>query len=53
MKQSIRDKLEHLTGRLEELDRELSSEEGARDMNAGGGAVPFLAPGRSRLRNRA
>ncbi len=34
MKQSIRDKLEHLTGRLEELDRELSSEEGARDMNA-------------------
>ncbi|PKO50270.1 MAG: peptide chain release factor 1, partial [Betaproteobacteria bacterium HGW-Betaproteobacteria-21] len=34
MKQSIRDKLEHLTGRLEELDRELSSEDGARDMNA-------------------
>ncbi|MBV2263137.1 MAG: peptide chain release factor 1 [Thauera sp.] len=34
MKQSIRDKLEHLANRLEELDRTLASEEGARDMNA-------------------
>lgn len=33
MKQIIRDKLEHLTGRLEELDRELAAEDGARDMN--------------------
>lgn len=34
MKQSIRDKLEHLTGRLDELDRELAAEDSARDMNA-------------------
>ncbi len=34
MKQSIRDKLEHLTGRLAELDRELAAEDAARDMNA-------------------
>ncbi|ANQ84146.1 peptide chain release factor 1 [Azoarcus olearius] len=34
MKQSIRDKLEHLAGRLAELDRELSSEDATRDMNA-------------------
>ncbi len=34
MKQSIRDKLEHLTGRLAELDRALAAEEAARDMNA-------------------
>ena len=34
MKQSIRDKLEHLASRLEELDRALAAEEGARDMNA-------------------
>ena len=33
MKQSIRDKLEHLANRLEELDRTLASEDGARDMN--------------------
>ena len=32
MKQSIRDRLEHLVHRLEELDRELASEEIARDM---------------------
>lgn len=34
MKQSIRDKLEHLAGRLAELDRELAAEDAARDMNA-------------------
>jgi peptide chain release factor 1 len=33
MKQSIRDKLEHLTGRLDELDRVLSSGEATRDMD--------------------
>jgi peptide chain release factor 1 len=33
MKQSIRDKLEHLAGRLEELDRALAAEDAARDMN--------------------
>ena len=34
MKQSIRDKLEHLAARLQELDRTLAAEESARDMNA-------------------
>ncbi|MCK0506863.1 peptide chain release factor 1 [Aromatoleum anaerobium] len=34
MKQSIRDKLELLTHRLAELDRELSSEDAVRDMDA-------------------
>ncbi|NMG66376.1 peptide chain release factor 1 [Azoarcus indigens] len=34
MKQSIRDKLEHLSARLQELDRALASEDAARDMNA-------------------
>ena len=34
MKQSIRDKLEQLAARLTEVDRELASEEAARDMNA-------------------
>ncbi|THF64439.1 peptide chain release factor 1 [Pseudothauera rhizosphaerae] len=34
MKQSIRDKLEHLAGRLTEVDRELAAEDAARDMNA-------------------
>ena len=34
MKQSIRDKLEHLTSRLEELDRALAAETAAQDMNA-------------------
>ncbi|MBN8441334.1 MAG: peptide chain release factor 1 [Thauera sp.] len=34
MKQSIRDKLEHLASRLEELDRSLAAETAARDMNA-------------------
>ena len=34
MKQRIRDKLEHLANRLEELDRALASEDAARDMNA-------------------
>ncbi len=34
MKQSIRDKLEHLASRLVELDRALAAEDGARDMNA-------------------
>ena len=33
MKQRIRDKLEHLANRLEELDRALASEDSARDMN--------------------
>ena len=33
MKQRIRDKLEHLANRLEELDRALASEDAARDMN--------------------
>ncbi|MBP6711832.1 MAG: peptide chain release factor 1 [Propionivibrio sp.] len=33
MKQSIRDKLENLTGRLDELDRILSSSEATRDMD--------------------
>ena len=33
MKQSIRDKLENLSGRLTELDRTLAAEETARDMN--------------------
>ena len=33
MKQSIRDKLENLTGRLDELDRMLSSGEATRDMD--------------------
>ncbi len=33
MKQSIRDKLEHLAGRLEELDRMLAAEDAAHDMN--------------------
>ncbi|MFZ2853859.1 MAG: peptide chain release factor 1 [Rhodocyclaceae bacterium] len=33
MKQSIRDKLEHLTGRLDELDRILASGEATRDMD--------------------
>jgi peptide chain release factor 1 len=33
MKQSIRDKLESLAGRLDELDRALSSAEATRDMN--------------------
>ncbi|HAY10916.1 MAG TPA: peptide chain release factor 1, partial [Thauera sp.] len=33
MKQSIRDKLEHLASRLEELDRALAAEDAARDMN--------------------
>ena len=42
MKQSIRDKLEHLAARLEELDRELASEDAARDMNV------FRALGRER-----
>lgn len=42
MKQSIRDKLEFLTGRLVELDREFSSEDAARDMDA------FRALGRER-----
>jgi peptide chain release factor 1 len=34
MKQSIRDKLEQLSSRLEELDRALSAEDAARDMEA-------------------
>ena len=34
MKQSIRDKLEHLTRRLEELDRTLAAEDAAQDMGA-------------------
>ena len=34
MKQSIRDKLEHLDRRLEELDRMLAAEDAAHDMNA-------------------
>jgi peptide chain release factor 1 len=34
MKQSIRDKLEQLASRLEELDRALSAEDAARDMEA-------------------
>ena len=34
MKQSIRDKLEHLAARLQELDRALAAEDAARDMNA-------------------
>jgi len=34
MKQSIRDKLEYLSARLQELDRALASEDAARDMNA-------------------
>ncbi len=34
MKQSIRDKLEHLAARLTEVDRELASEHAAQDMNA-------------------
>ncbi|ATE62431.1 peptide chain release factor 1 [Thauera sinica] len=34
MKQSIRDKLEHLASRLEELDRALAAETAAHDMNA-------------------
>ncbi len=34
MKQSIRDKLEYLSARLQELDRALASEYAARDMNA-------------------
>ena len=34
MKQSIRDKLEHLASRLEELDRALAAETAAQDMNA-------------------
>jgi peptide chain release factor 1 len=42
MKQSIRDKLEFLTSRLVELDREFSSEDAARDMEA------FRALGRER-----
>ncbi|NLF54571.1 MAG: peptide chain release factor 1 [Thauera phenolivorans] len=42
MKQSIRDKLEHLAARLEELDRELAAEDAARDMNG------FRALGRER-----
>lgn len=33
MKQSIRDKLDHLTGRLEELDLLLSAEDATRDMD--------------------
>jgi peptide chain release factor 1 len=33
MKQSIRDKLEHLTGRLDELDRVLASGDATRDMD--------------------
>jgi peptide chain release factor 1 len=33
MKQSIRDKLENLTGRLDELDRVLASGEATRDMD--------------------
>ena len=33
MKQSIRDKLENLTGRLDELDRILASGEATRDMD--------------------
>src|SRR5690554_276550 len=33
MKQSIRDKLEYLAARLAEVDRELASEDAARDMN--------------------
>jgi peptide chain release factor 1 len=33
MKQSIRAKLDHLSDRLEELDRELSAEDAARDMD--------------------
>ncbi len=42
MKSSIREKLERLTGRLAELDRELSAEEVARDMEL------FRALGRER-----
>ncbi|MBW7860323.1 MAG: peptide chain release factor 1 [Rhodocyclaceae bacterium] len=42
MKQSIRDKLEQISARLEELDREFASEDPARDMNA------FRALGRER-----
>ena len=42
MKQSIRDKLELLTSRLGELDRELSAEDAAHDMDA------FRALGRER-----
>lgn len=34
MKQSIRDKLEHLSDRLQELDRALAAEDAARDMSA-------------------
>ncbi|ENO90341.1 peptide chain release factor 1 [Thauera linaloolentis] len=34
MKQSIRDKLEHLAARLQELDRTLAAEDAARDVNA-------------------
>jgi len=34
MKQSIRDKLEYLNARLQELDRALASEDAARDMSA-------------------
>ncbi|THF65904.1 peptide chain release factor 1 [Pseudothauera nasutitermitis] len=34
MKQSIRDKLEHLAGRLAEVDRELAAEDAARDLGA-------------------
>lgn len=34
MKQSIRDKLENLTGRLDELDRELASADAAQNMNS-------------------
>jgi len=34
MKQSIREKLEHLVSRLEELDRALAAETAAHDMNA-------------------
>ena len=33
MKDSIRDKLEHLAARIEELDRTLAAEDAARDMN--------------------
>ena len=42
MKQSIRDKLEHLAARLAELDRELAAEDAARDVGA------FRALGRER-----
>ncbi|NMG44847.1 peptide chain release factor 1 [Aromatoleum toluvorans] len=42
MKQSIREKLDFLSSRLAELDRELASEEAARDMDA------FRALGRER-----